>query len=536
MSTRSHQLNPIKLEQQFADGHFSRREFIRQLTTLGALGTIVPSFALVEAHAAEPRQGGHFRCAIANGGTTDKLDPASTVSEFMIHLNYGIRNHLTEINSQNKLVGELAESFEPARGTKSWVFKLRRGVEFHNGKTMDARDVVDSIEYHHSEDSTSGGKQLLDEVEDVHADGKYTVIFNLKRGNADFPYVLFDYHFAILPSDGDGNLDWRSGVGTGGYVLQDFEPGVRASFERFPNYWKDGTAHFDTVELLLVQDVAARSNSLMTGEVHAMDECDLKTVHRLEAHPDVVVDEVTTSQHVSAPMNTTVPPFDDNNVRLALKYAIDRQAYLDTVVRGHGTIGNDHPISATMPYYADDIPQRTYDPEKARHHLKKAGYDSLDLELYTAPIFSGAIDGAVLYKEHAGKAGIRIKVIQQPADGFWSNVWMKRPWTHIYWGARPTPDLMFSTIYGSDSPWNDTYWKHKHFNELLLNARSQLDETRRHEIYREMQLLVRNEGGSVIPLFNNHVFARRSNVRHTKGLASYRALDGHKAMERWWFA
>lgn len=539
MSEREDQPKLKELQRALADGRMDRRTFLQQAAALGIIGAL-GGLSLAtwpgRVHAADPKRGGHFRCAIANGGSDDTLDPARMVSEFNIHLNYGIRNNLTEINGHNELVGELAESFEPSDGGKTWVFKLRKDVEFHNGKALDAKDVVASIDYHRREETGSVARNLVQDIEELKTDGRDTVIFKLSSPNADFPYVVYDYHFPILPSDGEGNVDWKSGVGTGGYTLETFEPGNRAAFKRFPNYWKADRAHFDSVELLLMSDTTARTNALITDSIDAMDECELRTVDLLQANPNVEVDEVTTSQHISAPMDTRKPPFDDNNVRLALKLAFDRKEYLDTVFRGHATIGNDHPIAPHMPYYAGDIPQREYDPDKARHHLKKAGLDKLDLKIHTGPIFSGAVDSAVLYQQQAKKAGINIQVVQEPADGFWSDVWMAQPWTLIYWGARPTPDMMFSIIYAADSDWNDTYWKHERFNKLLAEARSELDEQRRAELYREMQLIVRNQGGSVIPAFNNHVFGRRADVRHTGHLASYRALDGHKAMERWWFA
>ncbi|MFQ5783995.1 MAG: ABC transporter substrate-binding protein, partial [Alphaproteobacteria bacterium] len=260
------------------------------------------------------------------------------------------------------------------------------------------------------------------------------------------------------------------------------------------------------------------------------------TVHLLKRNSDVRIEETSGTAHYTVPMRTDTPPFDNNHVRMALKLAVDRDALLKSVLRGHGVIGNDHPIGLSNRYHADNLPQRKYDPDKAKWHLKQAGLSSLSVDLSAADAaFGGAVDAAVLYKEHAAKAGITINVIREPNDGYWSNVWMKKPWCMCYWGGRPTEDWMFSTAYAAGAPWNDTFWKNDRFNKLLLEARSELDEAKRRAMYVEMQSIVRDDGGVVVPMFNNYVFAMRQNVQHGTMAANW-GMDGNKGMERWWFA
>ena len=122
------------------------------------------------------------------------------------------------------------------------------------------------------------------------------------------------------------------------------------------------------------------------------------------------------------------------------------------------------------------------------------------------------------------------------ADGYWSNVWMKKPWCACYWSGRPTEDWMFTDAYSADSNWNDSFWKHDRFNALLKEARATLDETKRGEMYAEMQMLVRDEGGVVIPMYANHVLAHSDKLAHGKHVAGNWDKDGGKLIERWWFA
>jgi peptide/nickel transport system substrate-binding protein len=149
--------------------------------------------------------------------------------------------------------------------------------------------------------------------------------------------------------------------------------------------------------------------------------------------------------------------------------------------------------------------------------------------------YAEAVNAAVLYKEHAAKSGIEINVIREPNDGYWKSVWMKKAFCAVYWSGRPTPDWMFTLAYSEGSNWNDTYWKHDRFNKLLLQARAELDQAKRREMYIEMQTIVRNEGGTVIPVFANWVFAMNKKVQHGE-MAGNWDLDGAKGAERWWFA
>jgi peptide/nickel transport system substrate-binding protein len=515
-------------------GKISRRDFMGRAVALGATTALATSLAAKAVQAATPKKGGTLRLGIGHGSTTDTLDPATYENLYVQVMGGAHLNKLTEVSNTGGLVPELAESWEPSPDAKVWTFKLRKGVEFHNGKTLEAEDVVASINHHRGEESKSAAKPIVDPIADLKADGKDTVVFTMKTGNADFPFIISDYHLAILPSK-DGKVDATAGIGSGGYTIESFEPGVRTKLKRFPNYWKDGRAHFDEAELLAIVDVTARTNALTTGEIDAMDRVDLKTAHLLARNKNVELIETSGTAHYTFAMRTDTAPFDNNDVRLALKYALNREALLKSILRGHGVVGNDHPISLSNRFHAGDLPQRQYDVDKAKFHLKKAGLSSLKVDLSAADAaFAGAVDAAVLYKEHAAKAGIEINVVREPNDGYWSNVWLKKPWCAVYWGGRPTEDWMFSTAYAAGVPWNDTYWKHERFNKLLVEARAELVEPKRREMYFEMQQIVRDEGGVVVPMFNNYVMALSKKVQHEK-MGSNWSLDGFRAVERWWF-
>ena len=220
----------------------TRRQFITQTTALGLAAAVSPAVLAGTARASVPKKGGRLIIGCTGGSTTDSMDPATLTSNMNQNLNWQIRNNLVEIDHNFKPIPELAESWDSTPDAKKWSFKLRKGVEFHNGKPLTAEDVVFTINHHRGEKSKSGAKPYLKAIERIKTDGKHEIVFELSGGSADFPFVLGDYHLTICPAGTSGN-DWEKGVGTGGYVLKDWEPGVRAFATRNPNYWKAGRAH-----------------------------------------------------------------------------------------------------------------------------------------------------------------------------------------------------------------------------------------------------------------------------------------------------
>ncbi len=521
-------------EIQVLNSTVDRRRFLKSAAAVGALAVgsangVLPSFA----QDATPKKGGHFKIGVGSGSTSDSLDPATYLETFMYIFARSLHGYLAEVDADGNLIGELAESWEPSKDAKTWTFKLRKGVEFHNGKNLDADDVIASINHHRGEESKSGAKDDFKAVEEIRSDGSGTVVISLKEANVDFPYLLEDYQLAIMPAK-DGKPD-LSGVGCGGYVLDGIDFGVKATSKRFANYWKPNAAWFESFDVLAIHDVAARTNALTTGQIHAMDKCDLKTIHLLERNKSLEITSVRGTQHYQFPMLVDVSPFDIVDVRLALKYALNRKQLLDTLLRGYGQLGNDHPIAATNRFFAKNLPQREQDLDKARFHLKKAGLANLKLKLSASDAaYTGAVDAAVLYQQDAAKAGITIEVVREPADGYYDSVWMKKPWCTNYWVGRPKADLMFSQVYAAGAAWNDTHWKNPRFNELLIAARGELDDAKRLEMYTEMQSLCRDDGGAVIPVFANYINAMSGKVGHNK-IGSNWDLDSFRCAERWWF-
>jgi len=527
------------IQRSFESGQVTRRSFMTGALAMGVSLTAA-SAILNKVEAATPKKGGRLRVGLTGGATTDTLDPGQILDLYMIHLQFGqLRNSLTEVAPDGQLTPELAEGWEASPDAATWRFKLRQGVEFHNGKTFTSEDAVASLNHHLGEDSKSAAKGILSSVESVKADGKYGLVIKLSGGNADLPFLMTDYHLNMCPANKDGSIDWQSGIGTGGYVLKQNDPGVRSFTTRNPNYWKENHALFDEVEITQIGDTTARSQALQTDAIDCMNNVATNTVHLMKRVPNLQVLATTGNKQITLPMRTDMAPFDNYHVRMAVKLIIDREQWLEKVVQGYGELGNDNPIGPANIYRAttDELPQRAYDPEKAKYHLKKAGLSKLSIQYHAAETgFGGAVDAGQLMRDTAQAAGIDVEVVREPNDGYWSNVWMKKPFSACYWSGRPTEDWIFSQIYAADASWNDTYWKNDKFNKLLVQGRAELDPKKRRTIYVEMQRILNDDGGLLLPLFQSDVMAYNKRLHVPEIVGANWELDGAKNAERWWFA
>lgn len=520
-----------QFQELFQQGRLTRRSFLAGSALLGIGSALSLSPGGVLAAETTAKKGGTLKLGMSGGNTSDTLDPRLFSDWVPLNQAYMLMNGLVEIDEHNQAIPELLASWEAKPGAKEWIFKVRQGVTFHNGKTLDADDILYSINLHRGNDSRSAIKSQLASIVSLEKSAPDEITLVLDSGNADLPFLLADYHLLVVPKD---FADWSHPVGTGPFVFDQYQPGVRSLFKRNPAYWKPDRAFVDAVEVLVINDPTARTNALISGQVHAINRVDFKTVDFLKRSPALNIIRSAGGQHFTFLMDCSTPTFSNNDVRLAIKYGIDREKILTTILRGYGSVGNDHPIPKTDRFFAKSLPQRAYDPDKAQFYLKKAGLSKLDVELSSSDAaFAGALDAAALFQEEASKGGIQIAIKRQPADSYWDNVWMKAPFSMGYWGGRPTADQMFSTAWQSDAKWNDTHWKNEKFDALLLQARSLLDDSKRAEIYGELQQIASDDGGAMIPLFGDYLDATSKKVGGVLPHPQFNFMGGRLAERVW---
>jgi peptide/nickel transport system substrate-binding protein len=514
-------------------GRMNRRDFISRSTALGLSAGLAGALFGKVAHADEPKKGGTLRAGISGGESSNSLDPALAASPAPNNTCSNWGETLFNVNPDGSLNNRVAEEFTSSPDSTEWTFKIRSGVEFHNGQTLTAEDVAATFRRHTDEKSQSGAMGIVQGISEMKADGDKLVV-KLNAGNVDLPYMLADYHLVIQPGGGVDNP--AAGIGSGPYKIESFDPGVRVVFSKFANYFDASVGHADQVEIIVINDNTARTAALQAGQIHMMNRVDPKIADLLKGFANVEIKQVSGRGQFLFLMHCDTAPFDNNDLRMALKLAINRQELVDKVLGGLGSRGNDFPINAAYPLFDDTIPQREYDADEAAAYYAKSGHDRSPIILRTAQgAFPGAIDAANLFAASANAAGIPLQVQVEPDDGYWDNVWNVQPFCASYWNGRPVQDQMYTTAYLSTADWNDTNFDNARFDELLIAARAELDPATRKGMYSEMGQLVRDEGGVILPMFNDFVDGVRTEVGGWVADPNAEMMNG-RALSRCWLA
>ena len=328
---------------QVAAGRMGRREFIGRAGALGVGATAAASLLSEAAVAAEPIKGGSVSVATEYAGAEETFDPTKMTNSTDIQRSYQVYDRLTNLDRDLNVVPNLAVEWEAANDAAEWTFKLRDGVEFHDGKPFTAADVVYSINEHIKEGSESPAKPLLSSIADMKTDGD-TVTIALDSGNADFPTLLaYDYHTSIVA---DGWVDGDPVNGTGCYKLSEFRPGLESVTERFANYWDGDAGHVDSFITRGIPDNTARTSALRSGDIDIARNIEPRVANLMQAEEGVeVVDSASGAWFAWIMATDRRAPTDDLHLRLAMKHAVDRQHLVDNVLLGFGQIGNDFPVN-----------------------------------------------------------------------------------------------------------------------------------------------------------------------------------------------
>jgi peptide/nickel transport system substrate-binding protein len=497
-----------------ARGAMTRREFVGRAAALGVTAAVANSILATSVDAAAheaPVRGGTIKLGSSGGESTNTQDPALTASEVPLANIRHWGETIVDVNADGTLDYRLAESVEASADAKTWAFKIKKGITFSNGQEMKPDDVLKTYQRHSNEDAQSGALGIMKGITGMKVDGD-NVIIELDTANADLPYLMADYHLMIQP--GGGMEDPTAAIGTGAYTVEFDEPGVRHGYKRREDYWDaDNRGFAEFSEVLVLNDATARTAALQSGQVNFINRVDPKVASLLGRAPNLTVESVSGRGHYVFIAHVDTAPFDNNELRLALKYAINRVELVDKILRGFGGVGNDMPINASYPLFDDTIPQREFDIAKAKEHYAASGHDGSPIILRVSDgAFSGAVDAASLFQESAKAAGIPLEIKREPNDGYWSEVWNVQPFCASYWGGRPVQDQMYSTAYLSSADWNDTRWKRPEWDAKLLAARGELDEAKRKGLYSELGRELRAEGGLILPMFNDFVSGVANNV------------------------
>jgi len=493
-------------QQMHRDGLINRREFLAAMGALGLSATTAGSLLVSSsALAATPTRGGSVTFASNLHGPDDTLDPLLGTSTIDYTRTNTKNNGLIQVWTDMSLHGELAEEWSVNSDATEYVFKIRQGVEFHDGSALTAEDVVWSMNRHIAEGSPSSIGSFFTNVTGWTAVDSHTVKLTLSSPDSDMPYKLTQPQAKIVKKDSPL-------VGSGPYLIDEFQAGVKSTHSRNPNYWRDSGQHLDSIEITAITDPNARLNALLAGSVDMITAINPQSIEKIESTDGFSVLSVPAGLYGGICCLKNTAPGDNDDLVEGLRFIQDRERIVRKFLKGQGTVGNDHPINVS--YGADhchELPQRPYDPDKAKWHLNKSGYTTA--ELWVAPVIGFIEDACLLMQANLKKIGFDLKLKKVPTDGYWGAVWMKEPLNVVAWNMRPTANAMMGIQFGPGGNWNDTFWNSDRMGELLKDSLAETDPVKRHEMHCEMQKLVSTQSGIIIPAHTNVLDAHNSKVQ-----------------------
>ncbi len=497
---------------------YSRRDFLSHSVALGGgllLGNLLSGCGNQDTSAssnlvssATPVRGGRLRVGIIDGDQAGNLD-AHKPSGGGIIRGWALYSKFWEWGEDVSTRLALAEFAEPNENATAWTIRIKPGLEFHHGKTIDADDLVFSILRLTDPNLASPYAGLIGAIDRnaVRKLDNRTIEIRFKEGRSFFPLDETLISFGgIVPVDYD---PITNPVGAGPYRLKSFIPGQRSLYTRFENYFKPNQPYADELEIIEFKDQVSRVAALRAGQIDIASAIQAEHTALLKADSRLRLYASPTTSFAGFNLNLAKPQLQDVRVRQALRLLADREELVKRGLNGFGRIGNDL-YSPHDPTFNHEILQRQYDLDAARGLLRQAGYDnSLQLELTTTP--GAGANAALVYAQQAKKAGVEIKVTQVDSSVF--NGPQRENWV-VSPASTPARGFLATALHNDapDAIYNRTNFHDERFSALYYQALAQPDLEKRKVLIHEAQRIQHERGGLVIWGFSDVLDAASSQV------------------------
>ena len=470
---------------ELVGGELDREEFLRRATMFG-LGAGTIGALLRYVGEADLAWGGTSAVAQKAGGTIRLGIPVFGASLEPYLLNEGGSlafagipgEYLTYTTPDGRVVPWLASGWRANGEATVWTFQIRKGVKFHNGKTLTAQDVVASMKQYVGRSDSNAGLSPFFDAAGVSARGQYTVVFRLKSPIGVFPYLLSQTTYqAIIQTAASAAKPggWVAGgmIGTGPFRLRRYVDKRSAELVRHNAYW-GGRPPLDGVRITFFQGSAPLVLGLRGGQIDLAMQLSPQEGQPFKNNSKYNYYLLPTSSHRQVSMRTDVAPFRDARVRRAVALVINRPQQIQRVMLGAGQVGNDNPFWRGFASTDRSIKQRTQNLELARALLRAAGAEDLKFTLTTWN-FLDHTDHAASIQAYARQAGIEVGLEvmdvskyydSEPAGADYATTtpWLNRPATLTEYGARGVPNIYLSRCYMSTGDWNASHYKNPEFD------------------------------------------------------------------------
>lgn len=430
-------------------------------------------------------------------------------------------------STTNTFTPVLATDYSKSEDGLTWTFTIREGVLFHDGSTMDAADVVYSLE--RSKNMNKGASFIWGPVDSIIATDDMTVEMQLKYAAPLDLIVSCAYSAYIMsPEKAEQGTDWfqeGNECGTGPYMLQSQVPGDEVIMTKYEDYWNgwDGK-HFDKVIIKNIGENASRRQLIESGEADITNSLMVEDLKALQNNSEVTVYQSNSFANTIGFFNTQSKPFDNKLVRQALNYAFPYNDVIEYVAQGFATRPTG-PIPTSM-WGALDKPMYEYDLDKAKQLLTEAGYPDGGFKMEIAYI-SGVEDRkktAELYKAELEKLGIEVEIIGMPWDQMWERAKSTNPedrqdWLSIaWWPDVVTPASWFMSLYHTEENvfFNLGYYSNPELDRIIEEADvlSGTDREAATALYQQAGRIVSEEAVSTFVTDGKSIYTIRNNLKN----------------------
>jgi peptide/nickel transport system substrate-binding protein len=523
------------LVEEVRAGRLTRRQLIVRGTVAGlsasSIGALLAACggssgtkSTSTAAAGPVKRGGTFRlgCAVPTGD----VDPIFLFDQGSIFTAQLAGESLCKRMADTSLQPRLATSWRQVGSAKEWEFKIRQGVQWHDGKPFTADDVLATMKLLTDPKVGSSALSAFNGVlspAGIRKVDAETVRFSLDRPYVDFPYIVSDdnYNSVILPVGYKKGDFAKGGVGTGPFILKQLTPKQGATFVANPKYWdKDAKGgalpYLSGVQVKYFNDPQSTVLALQSGGIDIYPQMAYATARGLFNDPKVRVLELPSSEHRTVAMRTDQAPFDDKRMRQALAYSVDRDALVKSLFGGKAKVGNDHTFAQVYPFAptAADVPQRKQDYAKAKQLLAAAGHaNGVTVPTLVVEEFLDVPEYAQLLQDQAKGGGITMKLHQESQSIFYNKVWLQTPFGIVDWGGRGSISPLIEPAYTKTGIWNSSHWHNTQFDKLVSQFDAEADEGRRKQVAAQIAKLQNDETPTLISFFITGLRGVRKNVQ-----------------------
>ncbi len=500
----------------------SRRSFLQRsvwggfsLWTIGTLGQRSSWVGRGEAAQMTPKMGGHLLAAQELDPIS--LDPQKTSNYSAVQAFEHVYNSLTQYDENMQVVPALAESWDIPDPT-TYIFHLRKGVKWHNGREFVADDVAYWFERLTDPQVAAPYKSWFVAIDKTEVMDKHTIKFLLKH---PFTPLLASFAAmrgsAIVPKEvveEKGDLA-STAVGTGPFKLVEFVPYSHVRYVRNNEYWEKGLPYVQELTFKIMVEEDARVAGLRTGAIHYAYLTG-EGAQRLARDKNITIMRSPKAWLVIHVLNSTRKPFTDKRVRQAISLAVDRQEVIEKAVFGEGVLSGPVPTGHTDWYIP--VEQLPYKPDiaKAKQLLAEAGYpNGFKTTIKASPQYPEFVAASIVLQDQLKKIGIEAEVIQLEWGQFIKETFRPNQDYDIKitaWTFYPDPHHYLYNWWHSQSPSNQQY-SNPQFDTLLDKAAAELDHEKRKELYFEAQKILLDDAPQICWYTGNNIEAVRNELQ-----------------------